>query len=224
MQYLIFNNWLTSLQLNNNSQKLSKGIIWFRDLTKWQKKLAIHLSDFFPTKKSQRDMDQSVETLSWSVWQHYLIWEHIAEVTISNQIVATENYCYWSFNQKNIEQKDQSVKKLFDHMIIISYQKTYKNSLHKQANTNKKLLTIHGKLTFISFWPLYHSSFKKFLPVDCIVAGLSSLLVVFLLLVYWYSGWYGVPYFRRRPRVCVFSPQHDDTHGTWLMTKINDIW
>ena len=26
------------------------------------------------------------------------------------------------------------------------------------------------------------------------------------LLVYWYSGWYGVPFFRCRPRVCVFSP------------------
>ena len=56
------------------------------------------------------------------------------------------------------------------------------------------------------------------------MAGLSSLLVVFLLLVYWYSGWYGVPYFRCRPRVFVFSLQHDDTHGTWLMTKIHDIW
>ena len=41
------------------------------------------------------------------------------------------------------------------------------------------------------FKPLYHCSFKK---VD------------------WDSGWYGVPYFRCRPR-CVFSPQHD-THGT----------
>ena len=29
------------------------------------------------------------------------------------------------------------------------------------------------------FLPLYHSSFKKYLPVDCIVAGLSSLSVVF---------------------------------------------
>ena len=64
------------------------------------------------------------------------------------------------------------------------------------------------------FLLLYQSSYKKSSPVDCIVAGLSSLLVVFLLLVYWYSGWYGVPYFRCSPRVCVFSPQHDDTHGT----------
>ena len=45
---------------------------------------------------------------------------------------------------------------------------------------------------------------KKISPVDCIVAGLSSFLVVFF--CYWYSGWYGVPYFRCRPRVCVFSP------------------
>ena len=49
------------------------------------------------------------------------------------------------------------------------------------------------------------TAFKKILPVDRRVAGLSSLLV-FLVLVYWYSGWYGVPYFRCRPRVCVFSP------------------
>ena len=24
------------------------------------------------------------------------------------------------------------------------------------------------------------------------------------------SRWYGVPFFRCRPRVCVFSPQHDE--------------
>ena len=38
--------------------------------------------------------------------------------------------------------------------------------------------------------PVYHCSFFKslFLPVD------------------WDSGWCGVPYFRCRPRVCVFSP------------------
>ena len=64
-----------------------------------------------------------------------------------------------------------------------------------------------------NFFYLYIiAAFKKILPVDCIVAGLSSLLVVFF--CYWYSGWYGVPYSRCRPRVCVFSPQHDDTHGT----------
>ena len=39
------------------------------------------------------------------------------------------------------------------------------------------------------------ASLKMFLPVDR------------------YSGWYGVPHFRCRPRVCVFL-QHDDTHGT----------
>ena len=32
-----------------------------------------------------------------------------------------------------------------------------------------------------------------------------------LLLVYWDSGWYGVSFFRCKPRVCVFSPQHNDT-------------
>ena len=37
----------------------------------------------------------------------------------------------------------------------------------------------------------------------------------FLLLpVDWDSDWYGVSTFRRRPRVYVFFPQHDDTHDT----------
>ena len=55
------------------------------------------------------------------------------------------------------------------------------------------------------------------------VAVMSSLLVVFLLLIVCDSGWFGVPYFRCRPRACVFSPQHDDTHGTRLMTKIESL-
>ena len=40
-----------------------------------------------------------------------------------------------------------------------------------------------------------------------------QLRLCFSLLVYWDSGWYGVPYFRCRPRVCLLL-QHDDTHGT----------
>ena len=34
-------------------------------------------------------------------------------------------------------------------------------------------------------------------------------------MVYRDSGWYGVPFFRCRPRVCVFFPQIDNTHGIW---------
>ena len=80
---------------------------------------------------------------------------------------------------------------------------------------SKKLITCS-----LIFLPLYHSSFKNFfLPVDCIVAGLSSLMVVFLLLVYRYCGWYGVPNFRCRPRVCVFSPQHDDTRRSVISDR-----
>ena len=60
---------------------------------------------------------------------------------------------------------------------------------------------------------------KKCLPVDCIVAGLSSLLVFFC---YWYSGWYGVPYFRCRPRVCVFSPP--TRWYTWHLIDDEDPW
>ena len=36
------------------------------------------------------------------------------------------------------------------------------------------------------FFDLYQSSYKKISPVDCIVAGLSSLLVVFF--CYWSTG------------------------------------
>ena len=54
------------------------------------------------------------------------------------------------------------------------------------------------------FNPLYHCSFKrKFYRSTAIVAGMSSLLV--LSFRYWDSGWYGFPYFRCRPRVCVFG-------------------
>ena len=68
------------------------------------------------------------------------------------------------------------------------------------------------------FFNLYIiAALKKFLPVNCIVLLVWVVCwLFFLLLVYWYSGLFGVPYFRCRPRVCVFSPQHDDTHGTWL--------
>ena len=45
--------------------------------------------------------------------------------------------------------------------------------------------------------PVYHCSFLGicFYRSTGIVAGMSSLLVVLLLLDEWYSGWYGVPYF-----------------------------
>ena len=60
--------------------------------------------------------------------------------------------------------------------------------------------------------PLYHCSFKrKFYRSSALVAGMSSLLVVSFCC--WDSGWYGVPYFRCGPRVCLL-PQHDDTHVT----------
>ena len=63
------------------------------------------------------------------------------------------------------------------------------------------------------FKPVYHCGFKrKFYRSPAIVAGMIGLLVVSF--CYWDSGWYGVPYFRCIPRVCVFSPQHDYTHVT----------
>ena len=83
---------------------------------------------------------------------------------------------------------------------------------------SKKFITC-----YLFFKPLDHCSMKKFPPVDCDSSQNEKFVgCYFVLLVYWDSGWYGVPYFRCRPRECVFSLQHDDTHGTWLMTKIHE--
>ena len=66
-------------------------------------------------------------------------------------------------------------------------------------------------LHIVNFLKLYFiAAFKKIVSTCRLgLAGMSSLLVVFFR--YWDSGWYSVPYFRCRPRVCVFSPQLDDT-------------
>ena len=75
------------------------------------------------------------------------------------------------------------------------------------------------------FKPLFHNR-KKFYRSTGIVAGMSSLLVVFLLLVYWDSGWYGVPYFRCRPRVCVSPPPSNMmirmAFDWWRISMISD--
>ena len=63
------------------------------------------------------------------------------------------------------------------------------------------------------FFDLYIiAAFKKFLPVDCIVAGLSSLLVVFF--CYWSTGivaGMGSPTFVA-DHGCVSSPPNMMTH------------
>ena len=66
------------------------------------------------------------------------------------------------------------------------------------------------------------AALKKFYRSTGIVAGMGSLLVVFSLLVYWDSGWYGVPYSRCRPRVCVFSPP--TWWYTWHLINDKDPW
>ena len=66
------------------------------------------------------------------------------------------------------------------------------------------------EIYYIQFFkPVYHCSFLRicFYRSTVIVAGMSSLLVVFCLILFdCDSGWYGIPYFRCRTRVCVFSP------------------
>ena len=73
------------------------------------------------------------------------------------------------------------------------------------------------------FKPLFHNR-KKFYRSTGIVAGMSSLLVVFLLLVYWDSGWYGVPYFRCRPRVCVSPPPPPTWWYAWPLIDDEYPW
>ena len=68
--------------------------------------------------------------------------------------------------------------------------------------------------------PVYHCSFKNLFLPD---SGLYELFVG-CFFCYWDSGWYGVPYFRCRPQVCVFSPQHDDTHGTATYNQVEKVW
>ena len=64
----------------------------------------------------------------------------------------------------------------------------------------------------LNFFDLYIiAALKKFLPVDCLVAGLSSLLVVFF--VTGIVAGMGFPTFVA-DHGCVFFPQHDDTYGT----------
>ena len=71
-------------------------------------------------------------------------------------------------------------------------------------------------IPYIFLKPVYRCSFLPigFYRSTWTVAGMSILLIVCLLPVNWDSGRYGVPHFRCRPQVCVFSSQHDDTHGT----------
>ena len=63
-------------------------------------------------------------------------------------------------------------------------------------------------ISFVFLKPIYYWSLLRmcFYLSTGVVAGMSILLVVFLLLVDWDSGWHGVPYFRCRPRMCIFSP------------------
>ena len=62
------------------------------------------------------------------------------------------------------------------------------------------------------FFDLHQSSYKKISPVDCIVAGLSSLLVVFF--CYWSTGivaGMGFPFFVA-DHGCVSSPPNMMIH------------
>ena len=68
------------------------------------------------------------------------------------------------------------------------------------------------------------AALKSFYRSTAIVAGMSSLLVV--IFCYWSTGIVasmGFPTFVA-DHGCVFSPQHDDTHGTWLMTTRRSFW
>ena len=48
----------------------------------------------------------------------------------------------------------------------------------------------------------------------------STLVTPVLIFEILFWNWY----VEQSHSTCVFSPQHDDTHDTWLITKINDIW
>ena len=68
---------------------------------------------------------------------------------------------------------------------------------------------------------------KMFVPVDRDGGWYELFAGCFLLLMYLDIGWYGVHYFRCKPRECVFSPQHDDTHhgetlDRWRRSMISD--
>ena len=106
-----------------------------------------------------------------------------------------KSYPYQSFTQIQFQSW-----KSFEHFQAAAEQKIAFEQKVVNYHKSKTCNLLH--LVYF-FKPLLNCSFLKkcFYRLIGIVASMGKLLIVFLSLVYWDSDWYGVPYFRCRPRV-----------------------